>query len=128
MPKAAEQPQPKKRKVNIKAAVEKATETSKKAASSARKKLRSLQDHISTRKAISAAETVGGGVAGGVAAGLGLDIEWGEYVIPVSLPAGAALLGVGVMAESEDLEALGLGALTFGAGRAAEMVTAKLAS
>lgn len=93
-------------------------------AGKANKRLREMKH----RRLVDGVEVFFGGVAAGAAHGAGVylggevDEETGEesMVVPVGVPAGVVALGAGVALKSYDLQALGLGSLTFGAGRMAE--------
>lgn len=110
-------PKPKSR---VGAAAKKAAEKASDAASRARKALRESKH----RRSIEAGEVVLGAVAAGAAHGADLVYELDEDTkIPGGLIGGVLLLGVGVAMDEPDLQALGLGAASFGAGRMVEDYT-----
>lgn len=109
-----------KKRTNVKAAVEKAIDPYK-------ARVRRLSAAVKSEKArtvIDKVETVGGGLAAGVMHGAGVDLEFGERSVPIGLPLGVAGLVAGSWLGQRDVCSVGLGLLTFGAGRAAEDVVA----
>lgn len=103
----------------LKQAAEKAVSSARRSASRARAALQEEK----ARKMIDAVEVGVGGVAAGVAHGAGIDLEMDGARYPAGLPAGAAAVALGVAMDQRDLACIGLGSLTYGAGRVAEDMT-----
>lgn len=116
-------------KKEVSKALSKANEKRKELLAEGKEKLGEVNKRLREskhRRMIDGGEVLIGGIAGGALAGAGISINGGKDAdpdmpeIPASVPGGIGLLLGGLAAKSYDLQATGLGMLTFGAGRMVE--------
>lgn len=104
-------------KSKIAKATSRATAKVKEAAAAGSAKLRNLRANAKTRRMVDAGEVVAGGLVGGALDGMDLGIEITDTIdLPLGLVGGVAAVAIGSFMKQEDVQAVGLGLATYGAG------------